>query len=114
MLLPRIETNAARILDNTTLKRKLPLEADMTTATFDTLGYFERLRAAGVPEEQAKVQADAIREVIDNKISSLENRLVSKTDLQIAMAELKHDLLKWIVGLAFAQAALTVTLFSIG
>lgn len=31
----------------------------MTTTTFDSLRYFEKLKAAGVPEEQAKVQADA-------------------------------------------------------
>ena len=29
----------------------------MTTITFDTLGYFEKLKAAGMPEAQAKVQA---------------------------------------------------------
>jgi len=47
----------------------------MTTATFDTLGYFEKLKAAGVPENQAKAQADAMREVIDE-------RLATKRDLQ--------------------------------
>jgi hypothetical protein len=30
--------------------------------TVDTLGYFEKLKAVGVPEEQAKVQANAMRE----------------------------------------------------
>lgn len=33
----------------------------MTSTTFDALGYFERLKAAGVPEEQAKVQAEGMR-----------------------------------------------------
>jgi len=28
----------------------------MSSATFDTLGYFEKLKAAGMPEEQAKVE----------------------------------------------------------
>jgi hypothetical protein len=45
----------------------------MTATTFDTLGYFEKLKAVGVPEEQAKVQANAIREVI-------EDRLVTKSE----------------------------------
>jgi len=27
----------------------------MVTTTFDSLGYFEKLKAAGVPEEQARV-----------------------------------------------------------
>lgn len=46
----------------------------MTTTTFDTLGYFEKLKAAGFTEEQAKAQVNALREVI-------EERLVTKGDL---------------------------------
>ncbi len=34
----------------------------MTTTTFDALAYFEKLKAAGVPEEQARVQANAFRD----------------------------------------------------
>jgi len=34
----------------------------MSTATFDTLGYFEKLKAAGVPENQAKAQVEVIRD----------------------------------------------------
>jgi hypothetical protein len=59
----------------------------MTTTTFDTLGYFEKLKAAGVPEEQAKVQADTLRELIDA-------RLVTRDHLDIKLAELKNDLLR--------------------
>ncbi|WP_206214346.1 DUF1640 domain-containing protein [Desulfovibrio sp. ZJ369] len=49
-------------------------EAIMTATTFDTLGYFEKLKAAGFTEEQAKAQASALREII-------EERLVTKGDL---------------------------------
>jgi hypothetical protein len=89
----------------------------MATTTFDSLGYFERLKAAGVPEPQAKVQADALREIVDDKLATKSDLnaglLALKKDLTILNAELKHELLKWIVGLAFAQAAITVALFSI-
>jgi DNA-binding HxlR family transcriptional regulator len=50
----------------------------MASATFDTLGYFEKLKAAGVPEQQAKVQTDALRELVDDKLVTreyLNNRL---------------------------------------
>lgn len=47
----------------------------MPAITFDTLSYFERLKAAGVPEEQARVQADALRELV-------ETSLVTKRDLK--------------------------------
>ena len=77
----------------------------MTTTTFDTLGYFEKLKAAGVPEEQAKVQADTLRELIDA-------RLVTKDHLDIKLAELKNDLLRWMLGIAAGQIALIVALFA--
>jgi len=57
----------------------------MTTATFDTLGYFEKLKAAGVPEAQAKAQADALREVI-------EDNLATKRDLKELELVIRQDL----------------------
>jgi hypothetical protein len=36
----------------------------MSTLTFDTLKYTERLRAAGVSEPQAKAEAEALRDVL--------------------------------------------------
>ena len=45
-------------------------ESVMTTTTFDTLGYFEKLKAAGVPEAQAKAQIEVIRDVVDNKLAT--------------------------------------------
>ena len=75
----------------------------MTTTTFDTLGYFEKLKAAGVPEGQAKVQAETLKDLI-------EDQLVTKNHLDIRLAELKHDLLRWMLGIAVAQMALLVAL----
>lgn len=77
----------------------------MTAATFDTLGYFEKLKAAGVPEEQAKVQTDALRDLVDS-------RLATREYLDIRLAELKHDLLRWMLGIAAGQIALIVALFA--
>ena len=34
--------------------------------------------------------------------------LVTKSDLQVAIAELRADIIKWMVGLAFAQVGLLV------
>lgn len=33
----------------------------MIATTFDALDYFEKLKASGVPEEQARIQAAAFR-----------------------------------------------------
>lgn len=53
----------------------------MATIAFDSLGYFERLKAAGVSSEQAKVQADVMREIIEEK-------LATKSDLERVRFEL--------------------------
>jgi hypothetical protein len=57
----------------------------MASATFDTLGYFEKLKAAGMPEEQAKVMANTMREGIDE-------RLVTKDYLDMRLKDLEYRL----------------------
>lgn len=37
---------------------------------FDTLQYAKKLKAAGVPEKQAEVHAEAMVELIDNKLAT--------------------------------------------
>ncbi len=64
----------------------------MSATIFDTLGYFEKLKAVGVPEEQAKVQAGALRELIEDKLATkqdlkeLEYRLTIRLGGMIAAA----------------------------
>ena len=43
--------------------------------TFDSLGYFERLKEAGVPEPQARVQADALRQQTEAQRVALQSAL---------------------------------------
>lgn len=50
----------------------------MATITFDTLKFVEKLKAGGVPEAQAKVEAEALAEVFAD---AMENQLASKTDI---------------------------------
>ena len=73
----------------------------MTTVTFDTLKFVERLKAAGVPEAQAKATAEAQQEALSESVAT---QFATKADL----AELKLDVIKWIVGLALAQISLLV------
>ena len=74
----------------------------MGTTTFDTLGYFEKLKAAGVPEEQAKIQANALRDII-------ENSLVTKRDLK----ELELRLTIRLGGIVVACTALLLAILPI-
>ena len=64
----------------------------MTTITFDTLKFVERLKAAGVPEAQAKAMAEAQQEALSESVAT---QLATKIDL----AELRLDVIKWMVGL---------------
>ena len=59
----------------------------MTTTTFDSLGYFEKLKEAGFTEEQARVQANAMREII-------EERLATKADLVQLEERLTNEIRK--------------------
>jgi hypothetical protein len=76
----------------------------MATITFDTLKFVERLKAAGVPEEQAKAEVEALTTALNETIA--ERELATKTDLEA----IKADLIKWMAGLLLAQAAVVATL----
>ena len=110
----------------------------MTTTTFDTLGYFQKLKAAGVPEEQAQIQADALRLQSEAQAAALQKALdkydavsrkglATKGDLQDVRAELqdvrielkeeiantKHEILKWVMGIALAQTVVIVAVIGV-
>ena len=53
--------------------------------SFDTLQYANRLKAVGVPEKQAEVQAETFKELI-------EDNLATKRDLMAVEAGLKRDI----------------------
>jgi len=76
----------------------------MTTITFDTLKFVERLKSAGISEEQAKAEVEALTEALNETIAVRE--LATKLDLE----NLKADLVKWMAGLLLAQAAVVATL----
>ncbi len=57
----------------------------MSTITFDTHAYIKKLKTVGVPEEQAEVQAQAIAELVTD-------RLVTKDDLERGLKEWEYRL----------------------
>lgn len=66
----------------------------MTNATlmFDTLQYAKKLQKAGVPEQQAEIQAEAFKEqnvAINNWI---DDNLTTKRDLKELELAFKHDI----------------------
>ena len=66
----------------------------MATITFDTLKFVEKLRAGGVPEEQAKAEAEALVMAFSE---AMDSQLDTKTDINRLERELV--VVKWMVGL---------------
>ncbi|GGD98181.1 hypothetical protein GCM10010985_61160 [Caballeronia grimmiae] len=86
---------------------KLP-KHHMTAIVFDTLAYAEKLEAAGFTAEQAKGQAHALREIIDNQIATKQDIASLDASITAKLADAKAELIKWVVGTMFAMTALFV------
>jgi hypothetical protein len=100
----------------------------VATLTFDKLAYVDRLKAAGVGEREARALAEGLDQALREEVATKTDLAAVKTELagdiaavrtelaaQIAtvrtdLAAVKHGLLRWMVGMAFAQAGLTVAL----
>ena len=72
----------------------------MTSAAFDTLKAVETLREAGVEEAHAKAIANTVRDAVTEGVAT-------KADLRAAVAELKADMFKAVIGIVVANAGLT-------
>ena len=73
------------------------------TATFNTLAYAKKLKAAGFTDEQAEIQAEALSEII-------EERPAAKQDIKELELRLKHDLTLRLGGMLVAGIAIVAAL----
>lgn len=78
---------------------------------FDTLEYLETLKASGIPDEQSKAQTQALSKALEfqdvaTKSDLLELKGVFKSDI----LELKVELIKWVIGMAFSFAGIMFVL----
>lgn len=78
----------------------------MNGTSFDALAWFETLKDAGVPENQAKAQANALRDFTAYLEKKNLEELATKKDLQIEIEKLRCSLLKWQLGIGLAIAAI--------
>jgi hypothetical protein len=100
----------------------------VATLTFDKLAYVDRLKAAGMGEREARALAEGLDQALREEVATKTDLVAVKTELsadiaavktelraeisavRIDLAAVKHDLLRWMVGMAFAQVGLTVAL----
>ena len=77
---------------------------------FDTLAYAKKLKSVGFTEEQAEVQAEALVEIIEDRLATKEDILALKRDLKELELRLKHDLTLRLGGMLVAGIAIVATL----
>jgi len=93
----------------------------MTTITFDTLKFANRLKSAGIPPQHAEAEAQALAEVFDTNLNTFATKadlaqMEERMDNKLAKLELRIDtrferidgemnLLKWMMGLLLAGVA---------
>ena len=90
----------------------------MSTLTFDTLKFANRLKAVGVPEKQAEEQAAMMAEAVwdiqtnanpatKHDMADLRKEIeLVRADLIAKMAETRADLVKWVVSVGVLQTAM--------
>lgn len=93
----------------------------MTTIAFNVLEYFDKLKAAGFTEEQARVQVDAMQGVVKAHDEANRKGLATKGDLPETELRLEKEirdvelrLLRWQIGIGFAIAIPILTALAKG
>ncbi len=83
------------------------------TLTFDTLQFSKKLVAAGVPQHQAEIQAEALAEIIEEKLATKADLMVLESQLKnefnLRLLQVKSELIRWVLGVSVAQAAIIIS-----
>ncbi len=82
----------------------------MPVLAFDTHAYVKKLRDAGVPEQQAEVQVEAIAALIEERMATKKDLEDLKRELKALEGELKRELKELDVKLERELKALEVEL----
>lgn len=59
---------------------------------FDTLAYAKKFIAAGFTQQQAEAQAEALAEIIDERLATKQDILMLKKDMKELETLLRHDM----------------------
>lgn len=78
----------------------------MSTATFDKLLFLETLKAAGVPEEQARAHAHALDEALRDSVATKADITALRTEMQTGFQLLEHRMTIKLGGMLLALAGI--------
>lgn len=82
----------------------------MPTITFDTHVYVKKLKAVGVTEEQAEVQAQAIADWVNDNLATKLDLVRTKEDLERTLKELEYRLVIRLGGMMVVSIGIIATL----
>lgn len=85
----------------------------MAVTSFDTLAYAKKLREAGFTEQQAEIQAEALRVVVDETLATKHDIELLQRDLQAVGKDLRHELKETEARIIFRLGGLIVVGISI-
>lgn len=77
----------------------------MSAITFDTHAHIKKLKEKSASEPLAEAFVEMVKEAHENDQSAM----ATKADL----AELKAEIIKWFVGISFAQAAMILSILKL-
>jgi hypothetical protein len=79
----------------------------MATLTLDTHAYIKKLKAVGISEEQAEVQAETLAGLIDNQLATKQDVELLRRDMKEMEMKLSGEinLIKWMMGFILAGIA---------
>lgn len=76
---------------------------------FDTLAYAKKLKSAGFTEDQAEIQAEALAEIIDEKLPTKRDLKELESNLRSDILEVRRDMkeleLRMLIRLGAVQTA---------
>jgi basic membrane lipoprotein Med (substrate-binding protein (PBP1-ABC) superfamily) len=81
-------------------------------SALDTHETVKRLTAAGFTDAQAEALTAAVKEAVDIDLSNIATK-TDIADLRREMADMKAELVKWVVGVGFAQVATIIAVLKL-
>lgn len=94
----------------------------MTTLTFDTHDIIKKFREKGLAEDLAELQVEAIKDVVKQAVSQVQNDyrlddIVTNKDLDLRIKEtelkietVKAELIRWVVAVGVLQTTIITAL----
>ena len=108
---PPISSRSARAAKSSSSPNSKGDDSPMISA-LDTHETVKRLTAAGFTDAQAEALTAAVKEAVEIDLSNIATK-TDIADVRREMADMKAELVKWVVGVGFAQVATIIAVLKL-